>query len=411
MSAASLPLSQLQQHVTSGRSGEFICATSMVEVHVFLQRGRIAWATDAAHPFEFAKELKSRQNIDDLTFREVIEACRRDRLPLGETLVAWDLASWGDVQAALAHQLRLALHSLARCPSGSTVFLERRNFSEYNERLTFELAELVGELADDADFAAAEAPTNPHAGSTARQLLEIIKGARWVQLLEEGRLVDAAGGTRDAGVRPDFACVTLGDGADFIAVRSADGCLLGAVLAGSRRQMWSMLAVDSTFGAAIATLSAAGILSTRRRREHAPGVATWRRSASCQMYESSLEQVFAFGRDVLGVAILSHDDEVVCGIGRAGLDEQQCVDLARRRARTFVELGRMKQGALGSLGFDLRTMVTGEDSVWCFGAEMFGARAGSTLWVFTRRDGSQGVGWACLTALSRSLSKNDEGQP
>ncbi len=398
------PLVELQDHAGAGRSGEFICATSTLEVHVFLQRGRVAWATDSAHPFEFARSLKARRNIDDQTFREVVETCRRDRLPLGETLVEWDLASWGDVQAALAHQLRLALASLARCSVGSTVFLERHNYARYDEKLTFDVRELVGALASEEPVPSARTTAT---GSTARQLLDIIKGSRWVQLVEEGRVVDDAGASQEALDLSDISRLTLGDGADFVAVRSADGCLLGAQLAGTRRQLWTMLAIDSTFGAAVAALSAAGVLSRRQRHDTPLELGAWRREPTSPL--PAIDQVFSFGRDVLGAVLLS-TDERTAGIGRAGLDEARCVSLARRRAPLFGILARSKApGALGALGFDLRTLVTGDGPIWCFGAETFGAEPWASAWVFTARQGSQGIGWACLTTLSRSISKGDQG--
>ena len=41
------PLTELRELAQRAETGEFICATSALEVHVYLQRGRIAWATMA----------------------------------------------------------------------------------------------------------------------------------------------------------------------------------------------------------------------------------------------------------------------------------------------------------------------------------------------------------------------------
>ena len=48
-----------------------------------------------------------------------------------------------------------------------------------------------------------------------------------------------------------------------------------------------------------------------------------------------------------------------------------------------------------------RSMVTEEPDHWCFGAELDVGQ--STLWLFVERRESQGLGWAYLASLSRSL--------
>src|SRR5690242_4483859 len=104
-SAGRFGSTDLADWVKSGASGEFICASSALEVHVHLQLGRVAWATDSRHAFVFTRHLQEHAALTKEQFREVLEECRRNHLPLGETLVRWGLATLAQVRAALRHQI------------------------------------------------------------------------------------------------------------------------------------------------------------------------------------------------------------------------------------------------------------------------------------------------------------------
>lgn len=134
MVSAAHPVEELYRLARATANGELICAAMQLEIHVFLQAGRIAWATDSRHPFAFASHLQRIARIDPDTLRQVVEECRRERLPLGETLVEWGLASWDGVRTALAHQISLAVSQLATLELAQTLFLERA-FRDYDERL------------------------------------------------------------------------------------------------------------------------------------------------------------------------------------------------------------------------------------------------------------------------------------
>lgn len=409
----SSPVEDLRQAVHSGLSGEFICAAPKVEVHLFLQRGRVAWATDSAHPYEFSRELMRRASIDAQVFREVLESCRRDRLPLGETLITWKLASLEDVRAALTHQLRIAVASLVACDKATTVFLERPAFAMYDERLTFDLAQVLGEQAV-APPAAVAAPVVPAAAAaaapeeslegSARELLGAIKGATRVEVIEADRPIEMAGDPGAPRVSARFAAAALEGGADFVALRAPGGSLLGARLVGSQRQMWATLRPDATIGAAVVALYTAGVLARLTRARRGQDLVRWR-SGSVEV-EAQLGDPFAFGRDVLAVVVL-RGDEVVFASGHT-LGEEEAVALARRR-RAILSVAPHEGAQRDAAGAGARTVVTGEERVWCFGAETPGASVCSTVWVLTRRDGAQGIGFACLAALSRATGCAGDG--
>ncbi|MBX3229611.1 MAG: sigma-54-dependent Fis family transcriptional regulator [Labilithrix sp.] len=116
-----------------GASGELICASDTIEVHVYLQRGRIAWATDAAQPLAFTRYLLERAQIDVEVFREILESCRREKRPLGETLIAWGVATREEVRDALRHQIELALARIHESGPVESLFLKRTSqFSDYD---------------------------------------------------------------------------------------------------------------------------------------------------------------------------------------------------------------------------------------------------------------------------------------
>lgn len=420
----------LAREAIAGRSGEFIYATSDLEVHVFLQRGRIAWATDSSRPFEFTRFLRARCRIEDEVFRDVLEECRRSRKPLGQTLVAWELSTWEDVRASLRHQLGLALGSLAESSSGASMFLSRGRFAEYDERLTFDLGELAHgedeptaggassarppasafalpppEQASDPAPAAALEPPRPEAGEpppNASELLDAIKDASWVIVAGEP---DADSATRGPSpeIPAELAARTLEDGADFVGLRSSDGALLGCRADERARALWCSLASDTGFGAALVALSSRGLLrrATRREADAKREPLAWKRGSFDPSWSEEVEQVFTYGRDVLAVAQVSPGGRVIAGMSRNGIDEEGCTEIVERRAPAFAAPATEPEGALESLGFRSRRLVTGETHVWCFGAETLASDGGATIWVLVARDAMQGVGWACLTALLR----------
>lgn len=418
------PIDLLVQEASARRSGEFIFATSALEVHVFLQRGRAAWATDSLHPFEFTRFLKARCRIEDEAFREVLEECRRSRAPLGQMLVAWELSTWDDIRASLRHQLDLALGSLASSSIGASMFLTRARFAEYDERLTFDSAELIEAHGDEPvseavsdepppvsisdlmppESASAEpSPGRASASASARELLDAIRGASWVTVEGAGDLDVATRGPQPA-LPASLAERTLGDGADFVALRSSDGCLIGVrSMPSGERGFWCMLDGDSKFNAALATVASRGLLR-KVARPAAPATSApvaWRQAVFDPSWAGEVEQVFAYGREVLAVVLLCPDGRVVAGMGREGVDEEAYADIVKRRARVFGTQAKVAAGGLEALGFRFRTMVTGETSVRRFGAETLGTDTSATLWVLVGREASQGVGWACLTALLR----------
>jgi hypothetical protein len=134
---------QLMALAEDEASGDFVCESNGLEVHVFLQAGRVAWASDSQHPRAFLRYLREQEKIDDDALEQVISECRQSHAPLGETMLAWKLATPEQVRAALRHQIGLALATLERSSSAKAMFLSRPHYTRCNADFTFELRKLL----------------------------------------------------------------------------------------------------------------------------------------------------------------------------------------------------------------------------------------------------------------------------
>ncbi len=156
-------LEQLLDLAKRGASGEFVCSCSNAEIHIYLQGGRVAWASDSRHRRAFTQHLKEHARIDEASIEAVVDECRRSKRPIGETLMAWNLASWEQVRGAIRHQMMLALQVLRlRCEDPQAVFLERAHY-KYDPNLTFHLFDLVPETMVAAAAASRETPSDASA--------------------------------------------------------------------------------------------------------------------------------------------------------------------------------------------------------------------------------------------------------
>lgn len=137
-------LAQLLRSSDAKASGEFVCGGEGAEIHVFLQAGRVAWATNSLHPLSFKRRLKDQAQLDDDAYQQVMAECHLTHAPIGETLVAWKLATLEQVRDALSCQIVETLELLEECLSPTkAVFLSRAKNTKYSDDLTFDLRELL----------------------------------------------------------------------------------------------------------------------------------------------------------------------------------------------------------------------------------------------------------------------------
>ena len=137
-------LSAIQDIASKRVSGELIFARDDFEVHVYFQKGRIAWANDAHRRGVFSRHIQLLANIPDDVWHDVLNECVANRLPVGETLIDWGLATHEQVRASLRLQINDALGQLWAGKATKSLFLQRETqYSSYRRDLTFEVGELV----------------------------------------------------------------------------------------------------------------------------------------------------------------------------------------------------------------------------------------------------------------------------
>lgn len=395
----SSPLEHLREAVDRGASGELICATRRSEVHVHVQKGRVAWATDSERPYAFTRHLVEHGRVTREELQEVLKECRRTRSPLGESLVSWGLATADQVRDALRHQIRIALETLARNPDARALFLER-SYSDYDPALTFDFASLLGAVAG-----AEGTPVNGRAASSEgllERFRQVVTEAHWLERLEGEALVERyPPGPARSGVPGAVLRHTLLDGADFVALRTARSTLLGASFPAPPRSVWINLADDGAFGSAYSEVT--NLLGLQERgaladppaasgpREPDPSWAPLRERPWSEFMASAPEALAAF---------VTGGDAPPAGIARSVRAGGAALALVRRRAPA---LAAAEPDSPGRHPPDAppRRLVTGERGLWCFASELDGAR---TLWLAADRSCPQGLGWAYLQALTRTAA-------
>lgn len=403
------PARDLSALVGRGLSGEFICASLDVEVHVHLQAGRVAWATNSRQPFAFTRHLQEHAQLGKDQFREALDECRRNRLPLGETLVAWKLATVEQVREALRHQISCALTALAGLARGQTVFLERaREYQQYAAELTFTLGEFAAELGVGTE---ADGHSKPPGRELLREIREAVSDVTWVELLD-GEIVTAQDPDGAAGRVPvPLLKLTLLDGAKLVTLRSARGTLIG-VSQRSSRSLWCCVPVDATFGTAVSALCASAGFEPAERpaTTQKPPDGGFLIGAHESSVVRELRETLGRASDLVAALVLTPEGpEAFHGVGQGHASSAWCKDIITRRASVFAlardlfpqDAEAAPQG-LEAYGFRNLALATAEGDRWCFGAELAGHTAAS-IWIFVNRSATFGLGWAYLNALVRRL--------
>jgi hypothetical protein len=386
------PIAIVRRLAGAGATGELICAEGELEVHVYLQQGRVAWATSSEARFAFGRELVRRCNVDPETLKELVEDCRRNRRPLGETLVQWGLASLEDVRESLRRQIQGALATLGGRHRAPTLFLERgAQYLTYERELTFELRELV-----DAEMAAT-ASLGPR--ELLDRLLRDVPEIRWGEVRRRGdvirahpRAVEPRASTRR------LAELAFGDEVDVVAVRSELGAVVG-VARDDETSVWIGLPGEARLGAVFASLADA-LPSGRTAASAARGDAT-ASSDTCERCRPALDDVLARWSDAEAACVL-HDERAPALVHRSGLDGASFLAIARARtAMLEVEAGDAELASA-------RSLVLGRAGSWLLASPVpDGSRR--VLWLSVSRQASQGLAWALLGATARQIAQSECG--
>lgn len=395
--ATPTPFAQLTHLVATAASGEFIVAGDEVEVHVFLQAGRVAWATTSAERFVFRRYLIETLGVDAEALQTVFEDCQRTRRPLGEALVAWNLATAEQVREALRAQVVASLASLERCRTARALFLPRgQHYATYDVALTFELESLR--------------PPEPPVdglGEAVESLLATFPGLRWAGVLEGRREVHVAGAPEAH--RAVALANRVSPEVPLLAVRSSGGALVGGLLPGTPNSLWCGQASDAALGPVLefmvsrlvgvasgASGCVRGGFETFGETEH-DGAALQEilERAECPVGAVVLEGA---GSPDLWVTARAPLDPV--SLGRRAALHQAVLDLDVFEARPV-------RPAVAGAGLPFQSALVADGRWWWFGTDL-ATRTQSSLWLALPRAAALGLGWALLSTLARRIASEGE---
>jgi Domain of unknown function (DUF4388) len=137
---------------SEGATGELGCSCQDGRMQLYLQRGRVAWASDPKCQRAFTAHLKEHAHVKAADIEAVVAECRESKRPIGESLIAHGLATEEQVRAALRHQIGFALHIGTCAGVGQTTF-SLRNYAQHDARFTFSASELIEEEEESARLA------------------------------------------------------------------------------------------------------------------------------------------------------------------------------------------------------------------------------------------------------------------
>ena len=406
MSALSLAngLQTLRELVGQEATGELICAADEAEVHVHLQNGRIAWATTSVARFAFARHVAAHCSIDSEALREIVQECRRERKPLGRTLIEWGLATESDVREALRKQICEALSTL---PDGAAaaVFLRRgQGYSSYDRELTFELDELLPRvtrtLAPAPVRMLSSVPPSARLGDALRELVQHAE-ISWAEHHLPERLVERVPHGTARGVEP-LASVFDGD-TDFVAVRSESETVLGLALSMDRGAVWCGLAPDATLGAVLALVrERLGGLTVGRISNPGAGLGTICTAQDEGLPPSMLRELMERSDGLWGIAMRDPSSQVRWLGWREYLDRGELGERVAGLSGTLATARALPRRD-GESGLWQSSMVVSTSPGWFFGASLLDG-TGRDLWLVLDPSATQGLGWALLASLLRRTS-------
>jgi hypothetical protein len=384
-------LERLRSLQTEEASGEFIAAAGDLEVHVFLQRGRVAWATSSRARQTFREYLSHECGVSQERITEALERCRELRANIGEALVALSIATAEQVKAALRAQVATALAQLQQSRVPHVLFLRReRAFASYDPQLTFALGEVLSPRPEAPGPSAPQVDLVPAAHRALPQL-------RWVEHVVDGALARRAPNGPSSG-SPAWHAATIATGVQQVLIRQAGSLTLGVRLEGGRSSLWGRLDDGLAPGAAQEAFMALGEASPPpgepRRRDGPPtSVGPCPASAAGRLQRLLLED-----SDLSAVALTTPEaPPFVVGHAALGLEALQ-TQLARRKALLEV------------LGFEAEddpvrspVLALAEPSGWWFALPVQ-APARAHLWVLGQPALSTGLGFAVARSLARRLS-------
>jgi len=197
----------LLEHVESvgaARSGVFTIAGTDGRGMVLVEEGRVCWASSREMRRRLT-DLLCAEGSDRATIEEVVQACRRDRTPIGEALLRAGVVTEGGLRAAL---LRHTSEAIAKLSGGESESFVPHRHARYDARFSFtplelltsigaswhpededrgraELAQTLGEQGVGVAFVPRGKPMMPVASvAWTRTMRELLDFGRWATQLD-----------------------------------------------------------------------------------------------------------------------------------------------------------------------------------------------------------------------------------
>lgn len=387
-------------------SGELIYVSDTVEIHVFFQHGNIAWATNSLRPLEFTRYLLESAEIDPATFREILESCRREKRPLGETLIAWGVATKEEVRAALRHQIECALSGVVESEPSELLFLKRSaQYADYDVTLTFDLSDLTYAPADLPRTPSVVVPSSAPPPSDAPMQLRIaLDGVRWVEEVRAGQA--------SARIPGDLFDNTLRDGARLVTLQSSTETLAGVLLA-PERSLFCLVEPAVTIGAITTLLGSLSTMPAGSPASSPLGVGPQRAigRAPDDRVASVFGEFLERASDVRAVFLTTRSkrNDSIFGITRGSIAGEDLEQLVLRRGRAFTASVVPRDAEPPSTadveGTTSFRGMTVEATCVLFATEIVVDGATHLVWVVLDDAVSKGVAWGYLTSLGRTLAR------
>ena len=411
------PLLALRNCCANKETGELVFVADVGELHVYIQAGRIAWATDSNARFAFSRHIVEQCDIDKATFKELIRDCQRLKKPLGEMLIQWEVATAAQVRDALQLQISAALRTLGGVRTAEMILLKHSfRQHDYDPNFTFDFSDVRPMGAHFTSLPPAKQCSKKDTLRAGEEFVQhvatMVPDAHWVALMEKERLLCSAKGRSRPGTLPETLVQELfmPFGVDFVGVRSGLDTVFGFMLVQPEYQsLWCGFGALTTYGGGFTTLNnlltAHGVLRQPKMDEQiAFGQIAFTGSVPTQTHEvlaDLLERpefvgVFVFNRTVLEG-----------GVHREHVSIREIEELAN----CIGEIGNARPSQLGSvedesasavraLGLDDWSLVLGRGQLWYFGSHKLDS-TGRMLWLCLDRRCAQGIGWALMASLTR----------
>lgn len=407
------PLETLRTLAENGSSGEFIAVLDSAEVHVYLKRGRIAWAIASDSPGTLMRHLADECKLYRHEIEAVVRDCRENRRPLGEGLIAWGFATQEQVRAALQKQIHEVFQRLWPSSRVRCLFIPRS--VDYAEELTFELSEV------DVRDAETAAPLSRSPRQLLRVLWKALPSVSWVQVRSQN-------GTTASAVAPEatmpeidvFDLLGLDFRSDIVRVtlRTRGGSIVGQAIADGAT-VWCGLDRAGNLGlvnAVLARYAPAGSSSPPSERARSFALET---VGPRLLDGANVGPAFSDLPELLGVFLTqtrgSRPDATLAtelsGTHRtpARLPEiaSKLLQFGRLLEVSLAECFPRTEPAWDTLSPDSVSVLCEDDRHFYFGRRSEGVR-GAQIWVVMQRSELRGLGWALLEALARAPAAVDQ---